>query len=319
MEISPVSDGNVQKMYSPMDALVKISFNRYAQLMHEFYRLPGQFVNSCVNEYVTHDGRQRRVDVAYIVSIKDEKHPKGKKYIINIEDESSKVDEKTLEKINEYRECLTDVYHLPVISVITTNLSKDRCLQEYRISESHYLRPKIISYCDMDGEKLLNTLNYKVDNNINLTDIETLYFIAIPRMLSKNTEEIVKDLCYLFSRETCIDDNLKKNLRYAMRCIIHKYLKANDIHKFEEVIGLNLVYTLDEEIHKSFFNQGKEEGREEGREEGLEEGREEGLEEGIVLGENDLILLMLEKMSAEHIHDTFDIPFSKIERALASK
>lgn len=66
-------------------------------MIHEFHELPGEFIESCPNEYPDSEITMPRVDSAYYVMIN------GKTYIINREDESGPLDDDVFEKINGYR------------------------------------------------------------------------------------------------------------------------------------------------------------------------------------------------------------------------
>ena len=66
---------------------------------------------------------------------------------------------------------------------------------------------------------------------------------------------------------------------------------------------MKFVYTVEEELRNSFF----------------EQGFEIGFKIGFELVQYELIRLMLEKMSAEELNEEFGIPLSKIESAINSK
>lgn len=88
-----------------------------------------------------------RVDSAYVVEIDDEK------YVVNREDESSRIDDGTFKKINKYRISLEYATKMPVISVITTPVDMG-CEGIYiDLSPTLTMHPIVISYPNWDGQK----------------------------------------------------------------------------------------------------------------------------------------------------------------------
>lgn len=86
-----------KRMDKPNDKLVKRQAAYAGDVIHEFHELPGEFIESCPNEYPDSEISIPRVDSAYYVKIR------GKTYIINREDESGPLDDDIFEKINGYR------------------------------------------------------------------------------------------------------------------------------------------------------------------------------------------------------------------------
>ena len=73
--------------------------------------------------------------------------------IINVEDETSNVNEVTYKKIDKYRTNHKYSFGLPVMSIITTSLPSNKCLDEFMFSPTDILRPIIISYLSFEVKK----------------------------------------------------------------------------------------------------------------------------------------------------------------------
>ena len=143
----------------PMDYLHKRLFLNNGPLMHELFKFPGEYEGPCPNSNLDGDGSISEVDISYLVRVDG-----NQKLIINVEDETSKVGEETLKKLNKYKINHQYAYKCPVYSVITTSLPSNRCLKELKISPTDIIRPQIISYPDFDCEKTLNRLKSKIEN-----------------------------------------------------------------------------------------------------------------------------------------------------------
>ena len=223
----------------PMDYLHKRLFLYNGPLMHEFFKFPGKYVGPCPNSNLNGDGSISEVDISYLVI-----DGENQKLIINVEDETSNVNEETLKKSNKYKINHQYAYKYPVYSVITTSLPSNRCLKELKTSPTDIFRPKIISYLDFNGEKILNRLKTKIKNNNFLTKLQLLSLILVIRTFPKNNSEILEEICSLIKIAKSKDKEFKMEMVYCSRYIIHKYAKTvEDILRLEEVVGLNKAVT----------------------------------------------------------------------------
>ena len=242
----------------PMDYLNRRLFLNNGSLMHEFFNFPGKYEGPCPNMNLDGGGSISEVDIAYMVISDD-------KFIINVEDETSHVNESTLLKIDK-------AYNLPVLSIIITSLPKDKCLKELKISASDILRPLLISYLDFDGEKILSSLKDKINNNLLLTRKDFVMLIILIRTFDHNHSDILEEICCLIKKANMDDFEFKMEMVYCSRYIIHKFAESvDDIKRLEKVVGLQEAVTCGSII---------EDIKNEGRQEGIIEGRQEGMVEG---------------------------------------
>ena len=276
------------RMAFPEDVFIKRQFTYLGDIAHKLNAFPGKYIGSENNEYPSADGSVKRADIVYSVEMND-----GTINIINIEDETSSVNKKTLEKSYKYKINIFYKNELPVISIITTTIPYEKCLNELWISKTDLFKPIIKSLPQKDSWKKLNNMLNKAKKHEEFSNIEGLELINMPRYCTENQAKAVELICEELPNLKLKDTHIKNELIYSMQCMIHKYAKTDeDVLKLEEVIGLKQVVkdrspVLDN-MKRQGILQGREEGFEIGKKEGLEEGIEKGKEEGILYALNEL-------------------------------
>ena len=259
------------RMNNPEDTFMKRQFTYLGAVAHEFYNLPGKYLGSECNEYPNAGGGIPRADIVYHVEMED-----GRKFVINVEDETNNVNMDTLKKVYNYKSNIYYKTKYPVISVITTTLPRDRCLGELWFSSTDLLRPKIISFPDENAWKRLNSMLDKAKKQEEFSDVEGLELINLPRCCTKDHEKAIELICEELLNLNMKDSYVKNELIYAMQCMIHKYaLNDEDIIRLEGMIGLRYVMDKRSPVLDAMKHEGVIEGRKEGRKEGIEIGRKE--------------------------------------------
>ena len=266
-----------KRINNPEDTFMKRQFTYLGDIAHEFYNLPGEYIGSECNEYPNVDGGIPRADIVYEVKMKD-----GSISMINIEDETSYVNEDTLKKSYNYKSNIYYKTKHPVISVITTTLPEDKCLKELWISPTDLFKPFVISLQDENAWKRLNTLIDKAKKQEEFSDIEGLELINLPRFCSENHQKAIEEICSVLYDLKIKDDYVKNELIYSMQCMIHKYAKTDqDIENLEEMIGLRQVMKKRSPVLDAMERQGvikgKKQGIEIGEKRGIEIGKKETL------------------------------------------
>ena len=250
------------RMNNPEDQLIKRMIVYFGERIHNYLKIPGKFKHNCSNEYPGPDG-EKRIDVCYIICL-NEKHQ-----LVDLEDESSRVNDETLKKIIHYSRNIECGRNIPVVSVITTTVPLDKCLKEMKISETKILKPIIISFPEFDGEEKLENLRNKVNNGKIIDEMEALDLLFITKMFKKDNDLILEEVCELLSKMKVEDLEFKENMKICMQCVIHKYAKTiEDIQRLEKVIELTRKFETYEE---TLTRIGKEEGIEQGRKQGIEQ------------------------------------------------
>ena len=136
---------------------------------------------------------------------------------------------------------------------------------DYETSPTCPFQLIIISYAEMDGKKILNTMKTKIGSEEVLTKVEAMNLIMIPKMFTSNQDVVLEDVCEFLPKLKLDDEEFKLELIFEMRCVIHKYAKTlDDINRLEEVIGLQEAVTAKQFQDQKLINQGITRGRVQG-------------------------------------------------------
>lgn len=273
-----------RKIHNPEDTFIKRSHAYLGDIMHNYHNLPGKYIKPITNQFPDKDGKEKKTDGSYIIHLEDEEEyerisnfyrveldekdmkkifKKGcqfsdaKEMIINIEDESSRVNCATLAKDLEYSDIMRYAYKLPVYSVITTPLPKERC-KEYYVSGTTIFIPKIISYDEMDGRAKLEEHRKRVNNGVLFTNEEGYELILILRMIDEHNMEILEEVCDLYYRMKLSNPSVKWELGKCLECLINKYADTlEDINYLEGLIHMEEINNLRIEREKRIHEEGR--------------------------------------------------------------
>ena len=283
-----------KRMNKPEDKLIKRSNAFLGDIMHAYHKLPGQYKRSITNQYIDTEGKEMKTDGSYLVELEkqveeseeynrktyivnlnddemkriikfDCKKANTNEMIINIEDESSGVNERPLAKAFKYALTLHYAYGIPVYTVFTTPVSREKCLSCYN-SGNVMIIPKIISYSDMDGGGKLKEYGEKVHKDEYFSNVEGYGLIIVPRMFGERGSEVLEEVVDLFAKMKMKDPNVRYHLAKCLECIINKYAKTlDDINRLEEMMDMEKITNLREQYIQNIRNEEREEGREEGK------------------------------------------------------
>ena len=244
-----------KRMDKPDDTLVKRQASYAGDVIHEYHGFPGTYAGPCMNEYPDAGGGVPRTDSTYYVNYL------GKKCIFDWEDESSKVDESTFQKLNRYRINLEYFFKTDVITAITTILPLEKCKLDFNSSPTLPFKPIIRSYPECNGSERLSTITTKIDNEEILTTVEAMDLVMIPKMFTSNQDIVLEKVCELLPKAKINDDDFKLELVFEMKCVIHKYAKTlEDIERLEGVIGLQEAVTAKQFQDQKLIDKGYSQG-----------------------------------------------------------
>jgi len=177
-------------MNNPEDTLIKRQFPYIGDVSHELYNLPGTYIGPTNNEVPNADGGIPQTDVRYYVEMDD-----GTIQVIDIEDETSNVDQATLKKVYRYKTNLVYGHKKPVISVISTTLPIKKCSTKLEYSQTDFLIPIMKSLPLEDAWERLNMLLDKIKKQEMFSNIEALELITHPRKCTKNQDIATEKIC----------------------------------------------------------------------------------------------------------------------------
>ena len=225
---------NTIRMSNPEDKFNKRQFEFLGEAFHKNHNLPGEYIRTIPTEKIKSNGEKREADIAYIVIM-----PDASFQIINVEDESSRVKTEELRKAYDYKTLFICRHWMPVMTVITTTQPYEKCLKEFKYSQTESLTPHIISLPYDGAWNDLNNMIYRIKKQELFTKSEGLKFISLPRCCKHNQSEAVERIC-----EVLLDMKVENlftliELANCMQCMIHKYAKTDeDILRLQEMIGL---------------------------------------------------------------------------------
>lgn len=250
-------------MDNPEDNLLKRQSAYARDVIHKYHNFPGDYDGPCLNEYPNARGGIPRTDSTYFVDLD------GKRCVINVEDESTRVDDNTLKKVDNYRVNIEYGTKLPVINAIRTTVPLENCKKTFEKSPTLTLTPIILSYPQMNGSQRLSNISSRINSNETLCNVEAMDLVMIPKMFTESQDEILEKVCNLLKKLKIKDEDFKIELILEMQCVIHKYAKTlDDIERLEEVIGLRKAMTAREYQDKLLIEQGIEQGIERGFDKG---------------------------------------------------
>lgn len=244
-----------ERMSHPEDVLTQRTASNLGEILHEYYKLPGEYLRPANNEFYDSEGNKLRVNGVYYAI------ENGKEFIVNIEDKSS-IDNKTLKETLITNTAIRIAEEADVLSVISTSLPLKKIPNKDFKYGSLRLIPTIISFGEKDGCKKLTEIERKISCDYDLSSFEVLDLIFLTRMFEEEQLEILEKSCELFSKIRISNPHLRYELARCMECVIHEYAKdLEEINRLVDMIEINKAYKpRDEIIHKA-QRIGKLEGR----------------------------------------------------------
>ena len=182
-----MSEENLEdyRLDKPMDHLHQRLFDNNCPTMHELFNFSGKFQGRCPNKNANSDGSMAEVDISYLTLLEN-----NQQMIINVEDETSNVNEVTYKKIDKYRTNHKYSFGLPVMS--------------------------IISYLSFDGEKILSRIKCKIENKEVLTKLEFIWLIIVIRTFEENNFEILEIVCPLIKMAKAESLHFKMEMTFVV-------------------------------------------------------------------------------------------------------
>ncbi len=234
------------------DRTLKYSSMALKRRQHEYLGLPGDYGTRYPNEVVFPNMDSGRVDELY--STKEG-------ILINLEEESGEVTEKTLEKIAKYRIFGNFVYSKRVYTVIICHRNPKNFPKKYYLTKTDILKPHYIYF---PQEKLWakyeNIIN-KVGQKERLSEREMLDIAFIPKYISKqNAPFVTESLARIFKKVKNDDRLLKIDIGSILGAMIVKNISDEQKQiDLMEKIGMNgIKRDIKELVYDEFGDELKE-------------------------------------------------------------
>ena len=237
-------------VHHPNDVTIKYLIDVMPEKLHHRLGLPGKFVKNFPPNIIKRDGSEREMD--WLMLVEPDNVTLFEKILINVEFQSSLVDEDKIEVFADYKDYAKTYYGLPVLTVVVITNGYENSKKEYIRVTSDIFKP---FYIHMDETEVIERLN-NIKNNIdNLSDDEAIDMVLLPMFASKKqachvTEELVK----LFRKNKSIIGIFRNDIAFALSIMVKKYFDLTDKGKEllkmleREVINNRLREVIDFEI-----------------------------------------------------------------------
>ncbi|MEI3145534.1 MAG: hypothetical protein V8S94_02595 [Methanobrevibacter smithii] len=216
--------------------------------------------------------KNKRYHLDYVGKTKD-------KIYIHIEFQARFPTKKELQRIfayvallHEYTGCFVETYIICVQAI-----PHDQIIHQY--SKDNVFKINIMSLKNIDGNKKINSISKKIENNEKLTPTEILALKLMPFTSYKEpTEEITLKTAQLTNKITTLTIDELNNIKYIQQAVCSKVIKKEHQQPIMEEI----------KMRNTLYDQARKEGRKEGKTEGIKEGINEGRKEGRNEGKNEM-------------------------------
>ncbi|WP_458453060.1 hypothetical protein [Methanobrevibacter sp.] len=223
-----------EKIYQLNDRTMKYQTLKQCRRQHYYLGLPGEFEARFPQEIVFPNMDSGRVDEYY--STKEG-------LLINIEEESDEITDKTRAKYGKYAIFAEYTYSKKYYLAVICHKDPKRKSELFKKSPSVYIKIHYYYFADEElWEKYENVINKVKENNI-LTDNEALDIAFIPKFISKKHKQFMTEsLAKTFKNAIINDKELKRDVAAILGAMILKNIKnTNKINELMEDIGMRQV------------------------------------------------------------------------------
>ena len=280
-------------IYHNRDKKYKISLINHIQYIFELNGIEEKIIRVIPTEYIDKDYSEKRMDFTVLCESGN---------IYNIECESHPVNEKTSDKTWNYVKELFQRYDNDIYSLIIALSENNKNPTKIIGTTKH--EPIMFEMKKINGDKYLNSIKKKFENNEELTSQDCAIIETIPDMgNTKEPDIIVEELCNII-KEGVINTENRTKLQATMWLNIDYYIK--DSEKRKELMEM---IDVEKSQDSEFFKWQEEFGTYKeniGIEKGIEKGREEGREE--------IIKEFLKSMTPTEIAEKTNITLSEIKK-----
>ena len=202
----------LKKPHHLNDTTHKYAAMAFRRRMHEYLGLPGTYHRRYPTEVVLRTMATGRMDELY--STKEG-------MLINLEEESDVVTEKTLAKLGKYKTFASFIYGKPLYTGVICLKNPKNFPKEYEISPTDIIRPKYYYFSQEKLWKNYDTIINKVEHNIELSEKEALHIAFVPKYISKKySEYVTKSFSKLFKHAKIPDEKLKRDIAFILMTMI---------------------------------------------------------------------------------------------------
>ena len=227
------------------DKTLKYLAMAQTERLHQYLGLPGTFKTRYPQEVVFPNMETGRADEFYSTE---------EGLLIDLEEESTDVNQKTLHKFSNYAVFGDFVYSLKIYLAVICHRNPKNYPKCYERGPSLFVKPHYLHFTQEEIWKKYEKVINKVKHKIQLTDMEALDMAFIAKFISKkDTPHILKTLADNFQCAKISDRKLKTDVGVILGGMILKYIEDEDEQiKLMEKIDMR---KIEKEIHKLVYDE----------------------------------------------------------------
>ncbi|WP_298521321.1 hypothetical protein [uncultured Methanobrevibacter sp.] len=231
----------IKKPFHINDATIKYSSLAFRKRQHQYLKLPGEYIRRYPTEVVLPNMETGRMDELYSVRVKEGE------MLINLEEESEKINDETLKKFGKYKTFGSFIYGLPFLTAVICMKDPIDFPEEYGTSPTDIIRPIYVYFSEKELlEKYKNLIKNINQNNI-LSNDEALSIAFIPKYISKErAPSICETLASIFEDAIIPDKALKRDVAVILMTMILKHV--NGTEKQNKLIEMMNMKEYEDEI-----------------------------------------------------------------------
>ena len=225
-----------QQAHHLNDRTMKYKTMAQTRRQHEYLGLPGEYIAMYPQEIVFPNMDAGRVDSYYSTT---------GNLLINLEEESDYIRDKTLSKLGKYAIFGDYFYSREMYVAVICHNDPKKDFEYYQRAPSIFIKIHYIYFPqDELWEKYENVIN-KVEQKEKLTEMEALDIAFIPKFISKeNTQHVIKSLTKIYNNSKIDDKKLKLDIGVILGGMILKHFKnRNEQEKLLERINMRQIKT----------------------------------------------------------------------------
>lgn len=152
-------------------------------------------------------------------------------YYIIFEFHSSPLDEAKLLRNFQYLANFRVRVKFPVAMNIVSTERIKKSLKSIAITPDWDFAPDFYFTIDLNGDEILNSIKYKIENNIDITDEDAYLFSILPfTKYEKDTVDWICELCYLIN-DVEISQEHKYIIKLCQILWVHALIKSENLSK----------------------------------------------------------------------------------------
>ena len=207
---------------NPFNDSIEIMSNNFRQDFHIAADIPGKFVEISNKDVYVNGRKIGEMDISYIID------PDGNtikvRMVLNLEHQSTPVDEPKLEQMGNYAVQQISDHNIPQVTVVLTHIDKEKHSQKHEISPSLKLEPIYIVYDEAEIEKRLNRVKTKINNNEHLNNVDALNLGIISVFAPRyKALEIVEEVVELYKK---VSKQLEQQMELTLYDVLFQMIDA---------------------------------------------------------------------------------------------